>query len=67
MDKPKVIQIIPCDGWTVAIGNVGDDKRQQPVAAWGLLDNGEVVPLVPEQWEARLVPVAGRNGTLSRS
>ncbi|MDD2859588.1 MAG: hypothetical protein PHT60_15380 [Acidiphilium sp.] len=67
MGQPKIIQLIPAEGWTAEIGNIGSDKDKQPVAAFALLDSGDVVPMVPEHSEARLRPVIGHQGRLIRS
>lgn len=58
---PKIMQITPCSGW-VHSTVVNDNVIVHQVAAWALLDNGDVVGLVPvsggftAQPHAKLVP-----------
>lgn len=43
----KIIQIIPSPGWFHVCEEV-NPPHITPVGAWGLLENGEVVGLVPK-------------------
>jgi len=44
----KILQISPCSGWNYIHKDGNSGKLYiHPVAAWALLENGEVVGLVP--------------------
>lgn len=44
----KIMQISPCSGWNYIHKDGNSGKLYiHPVAAWALLENGEVVGLVP--------------------
>lgn len=43
-DDIKIIQIMPAGGWQVR-HVIGDQPYVIPLLGWGLLSNGEVVPL----------------------
>lgn len=57
----KILQISPCTGW-VHVSGVDGDLNIHRVGSWALLDNGDVVGLVPVsatgrgQPHAKLVP-----------
>jgi hypothetical protein len=68
MPAPKIAQIAPCNGWIFRHRGVDNRDVNHPVAAWALLDNGDVIGLIPASDattannEARLVappPVGG--------
>ena len=45
----QITQIIPCENWFhITVGQQGEDVCNR-VVAWGLLDDGSVVGLVPER------------------
>lgn len=62
---PKIVSIASADKWWVISGNrVGDNTNNQRerIAAWGLLDDGSVVPLTPIPGGDRLVALDRRTG-----
>lgn len=42
---PRIVQIMPADGWRVEYTNGDGPVWDTPLAGWGLLADGEVVPL----------------------
>ncbi len=42
-----IVQIIPSSGWRVKYGQ-GSDISIEPIVAWGLHDNGSVVPILSQ-------------------
>jgi hypothetical protein len=40
----RLVQIIPGGGWRVEWTRASGTKRSEPIAAWGLLANGDIVP-----------------------
>jgi len=53
----KILQISPCSGWVHVSGADGDLNIHR-VASWAVLDNGEVVGLVPVSAAGRAQPNA---------
>lgn len=43
----KIVQLIPCTGWYYLVTQGVVNSYARPVAAWALLDNGEVVGMIP--------------------
>lgn len=44
----KIVQLIPCTGWYYVVTNNRVNPYAHPVAAWALLENGEVVGMIPK-------------------
>lgn len=42
---PRIIQIMPADGWRVRYLSENDADSEEPLMGWGLQTDGEVIPL----------------------
>jgi hypothetical protein len=45
-EESKIVQLMPADGWYAHFKNIDGEKWQTPLIAWGLREDGSVVPLV---------------------
>jgi len=45
MTEPKIVQLLPADGWMTAFRDEDGKELILPLLAWALLDNGDVRPL----------------------